>query len=54
MDVDVDVRGEVEVVEREVDDAVGSVLFGVAAVGARDAGVVGGEGDGGLRRGAGR
>ena len=35
-------------VEGEVDDAVGGVLLGVAAFGARDAGVVGGEGDAGL------
>ena len=44
--------GEVEVAEREVDDAIGGVLFGVAALGARDTGVVGGKGDGGLGGGA--
>ena len=50
LDVDGHFGGEVEVAEREVDDAVSGVLLRVAALGVRDAGVVGGEGDGGVRR----
>ena len=48
LDVDRDLGGEFEVAEGEIDDAEGGVLFGIAAFGAGDAGVIGREGDGGV------
>ena len=43
----VNLGADAELPQREVDDAEGRVLLGVATLGPRDAGVVGGQGDGG-------